>query len=102
MHELRDEAEPQLADLLVLMSPVDLILVEGFKHDAHVKIEVHRHDNGKPWLFEHDPHIAAVASDVVPDTSLAHVQLDDITGVADLVVQLAQPLEQVLDQLTQA
>jgi molybdopterin-guanine dinucleotide biosynthesis protein B len=100
MHELRDEPEPQLADLLVRMSPVDLILVEGFKHDAHVKIEVYRHDNGKPWLFERDPHIAAVASDVVPDTTLPCVSLDDIGGVAHLVQQLAQPLEKVLKQLS--
>jgi len=100
MHELRDEPEPQLADLLARMSPVDLILVEGFKHDAHVKIEVHRRDNGKSWLFEQDPHIAAVASDVAPDASLACVSLDDIGGIADLVEKLAQPLDRVLRQLS--
>ena len=100
MHELRDEAEPQLADLLVRLSPVDLILVEGFKHDAHVKIEVHRHANGKPWLFEQDPHIAAIDSDVATDASLPCVSLDDISGVADLVDKLAQPLDRVLKQLS--
>src|SRR5690606_9752522 len=99
MHELRDETEPGLADLLCRMSPVDLILVEGFKHDPHVKIEVHRHDNGKPWLYLQDPHIAAVASDVAPATTLPHVQLDDIGGIADLVDALAQPLARVLEQL---
>lgn len=99
MHELRDEAEPGLADLLCRMSPVDLILVEGFKHDPHVKIEVHRHDNGKPWLYVQDPHIAAVVSDVAPMTGLPHVQLDDISGIADLVDTLAQPIERVLEQL---
>jgi molybdopterin-guanine dinucleotide biosynthesis protein B len=41
MHELRGEPEPNLAQLLARMSPVDLVLVEGFKRDAHVKIEVH-------------------------------------------------------------
>ena len=102
MHELHDEPEPKLADLLIRMSPVDLILVEGFKRDAHVKIEVHRHENGKPWLFEQDPHIAAVASDTAPATSLNHVQLDDISSIADLVVELAQPLECVLERLNAA
>lgn len=100
MHELRDEPEPQLADLLVRMSPVDLILVEGFKHDAHVKIEVHRQENGKPWLFEQDPHIAAIASDAAPQTALPCVSLDDISAVADLVEKLAQPLDRVLEQLS--
>jgi molybdopterin-guanine dinucleotide biosynthesis protein B len=100
MHELRNEREPQLVDLLVRMSPVDLILVEGFKHDAHVKIEVHRQENGKPWLFGQDPHIAAVASDIVPETILPCVSLDDIGSIADLVQALAQPLDRVLEQLS--
>lgn len=37
MHELREEAEPSLADLLTQLSPVDLVLVEGYKRDAHLK-----------------------------------------------------------------
>ncbi|HUZ91881.1 MAG TPA: molybdopterin-guanine dinucleotide biosynthesis protein B, partial [Methylocella sp.] len=51
IHELRGAEEPSLAELLRRMSPADLILVEGFKRDAHEKIEVHRVANGKPWLY---------------------------------------------------
>ena len=40
MHELREEAEPSLVDLLQRLSPVDLVLIEGFKHEAHPKIQV--------------------------------------------------------------
>ena len=40
MHELRGAEEPSLAELLRRMSPADLILVEGYKRDAHAKIEV--------------------------------------------------------------
>ena len=35
MHELREEPEPSPADLLQHMTPVDLVLIEGFKHGAH-------------------------------------------------------------------
>ena len=42
MHELRGAAEPRLPELLAKMSPVDLVVVEGFKREPHRKIEVHR------------------------------------------------------------
>ena len=45
------------------MSPVDLLLVEGFKHHPHPKIEVHRPSLGKPLLYPDDPWVVAVASD---------------------------------------
>ena len=51
MHELRGAPEPGLAELLRRLSPVDLVIVEGFKREAHPKIEVHRAANGKPFLF---------------------------------------------------
>jgi molybdopterin-guanine dinucleotide biosynthesis protein B len=66
MHELRDEDEPHLADLLPRLSHVDLVLVEGFKHETHAKIEVHREEVGKPFLFPEDRNIIAVVSDTPP------------------------------------
>src|SRR5438067_5646291 len=42
MHELRGASEPRLAELLAKMSPVDLVVVEGFKREPHRKIEVYR------------------------------------------------------------
>ena len=42
MHELRGAGEPRLPELLAKMSPVDLVVVEGFKSEPHRKIEVHR------------------------------------------------------------
>lgn len=100
MHELRDEDEPALADLLRRMQPVDLILIEGYKRDAHAKIEVHRAVNGKPWLHPDDPTIAAIASDVPPPgCALPHASIDDTGRVADLALELARPLDEVLDLL---
>ena len=51
MHELRDEAEPTLRELVPHLSPVDLVIVEGFKTESHAKLEVHRSAVGKPLLY---------------------------------------------------
>jgi molybdopterin-guanine dinucleotide biosynthesis protein B len=97
MTELRGAPEPKLGDLLRKLDPVDLVIVEGFKRDAHPKIEVHRAANGKPWLHPDDPFIAAIASDVVPEARhLPRAHLDDIAAIADLVLAHAQALEQFL------
>jgi len=100
MHELRGATEPELGQLLGAMSPVDFILVEGFKRNAHIKIEVHRQANGKPWLYPDDPSIGAIASDVPPaDAALPRVLLDDSEAVADLVETLAWPLDLAVARL---
>ena len=61
MHELRGAPEPGLDDLLAKMSPVDLVVVEGYKAGPHRRIEVHRAANGKPLLFPEDAGIACGA-----------------------------------------
>ncbi len=102
MHELRGAKEPTLAELLLRMSPVDLVLVEGYKLEAHVKIEVHRALNAKPLLHPSDKTIAALASDAVTPASspLPHAHLDDVEAIADLALRLARPLAQTLEDLS--
>ena len=90
MTELRGAPEPGLGALLSRLSPVDLVIVEGFKRDRHPKIEVHRSANGKPWLHPDDPAVVAVAADVRPPGGvLPYVALDDIDGVAGLALRHA-------------
>jgi molybdopterin-guanine dinucleotide biosynthesis protein B len=94
MHELRGAPEPSLREHLARMSPVDLILVEGYKKESHVKIEVHRTANEKPFLHPDDPTIAAIVSDATEGlpSRLPHVHLDDIEKIASLVLELARPI----------
>src|SRR3954470_17488847 len=87
MTELRGAPEPDLRSLLGQLAPVDLVIVEGFKRDAHPKIEVHRAANGKPWLHPEDPAIIAVASDARPAAALPWAPLDDAAAIADLVLR---------------
>jgi molybdopterin-guanine dinucleotide biosynthesis protein B len=96
MHELRDETEWPLADLLRKMSPVDLLIIEGFKRDNHPKIEVHRAENGKPFLFPDDANIVAVASDAQPDTKLPLIHIDEIERIAATMIEKAVPVSDVL------
>lgn len=94
MHELRGDPEPRLADLLSRMTQVDLVLVEGFKREAHPKIEVYRSANEKPLLHPGDPHIVAVATDaLLTGLTIPCIDLDDAEAAADAVERFAAPAD---------
>ena len=87
MHELRGAREPGIEDLVRHMTPVDLLLIEGFKHHDHDKLEVFRRSVGKPLLCLEDPHVVAVASKAaVPETVLPRLELDDTAAIADFII----------------
>ena len=86
MHELRGAPEPPLEDLVVQMSPVDLLLVEGWKHHPHPKLEVHRPSLGKTLLYPHDPHIVAIASDKPIAAPIPMLPVGDAGRVADFIL----------------
>src|SRR3954447_26275063 len=97
MHELRAEPEPGLAELLARLSPVDLVIVEGFKAAAHPKIEVHRAANGKPFLFPEVPNVRAIAAySPVPDPPVPVLPLDAAGAVPAAALALAEPLAGVI------
>jgi molybdopterin-guanine dinucleotide biosynthesis protein B len=84
--------------LLGKLAPVDLVIVEGFKHGAHPKLEIYRSAVGKPPLHPDDPHIVAVASDApVPSARVPVVGLDDVDAIADLVLAHAAPIAALAD-----
>jgi molybdopterin-guanine dinucleotide biosynthesis protein B len=86
MHELREEAEPTLAQHLARFAPCDLVLVEGFKQEAIPKIEVYRAANGKAPLYPENPHIVAVATDSPVHTALPVLDVNDAEAVAAFVM----------------
>lgn len=92
MHENEGGAEPALADLLARLSPVDLVLVEGYKRDAHPKIEAHRVATGQGLIARDDATVRAVASDrrtELPGMGWhgAAFDLEDAAGVADFILR---------------
>jgi molybdopterin-guanine dinucleotide biosynthesis protein B len=86
MHEHRGAPEPDSAALIQHMTPVDLLLIEGFKRETHDKLEIYREANGKPLLAAEDPHIVAILCDgPVPPTKLPVIDLNDIGSIADFI-----------------
>jgi molybdopterin-guanine dinucleotide biosynthesis protein B len=96
MRELRGAPEPRLPELLKKMSPVDLVIVEGFKSEPHRKIEVHRAANGKAVLFPDDPGIVGIATDAELETTLPVAHLDDIPAIAAMMQRSALGIEDLL------
>ena len=82
LHEV-EGAEPTLSALLARLSPVDLVLVEGFKSNPVAKLEVHRPAIRKPALWPERPDILAVATDsALPGCDRATLPLGDADAVA--------------------
>lgn len=82
---LCETPEPSIADVLARLSASDLVLIEGYKNEPHLKIEVRASDDAKP-LAPGDPAIVAIASDVRPhDAALPWFRRDDIAAIADFI-----------------
>ena len=86
MQELRDQDEPTLPELLARLSPVDLVLIEGYKRDAHPKVEAHRAITGNALIAPDDPTIRAVASDTAVDLDRPVFDLNDTRAIADFIL----------------
>jgi molybdopterin-guanine dinucleotide biosynthesis protein B len=96
VHELRGDAELSLDALLTKLSPVDLVLVEGYKREPHPKLEVHRAGVGKPLIHPDDPAIVAIASDEpLPAVRVPVIDLHDIEGIAEFLLRRAAPIHAV-------
>jgi len=87
MHELRGVDEPTVDQLLEKLSPVDLVLIEGFKRNGHAKIEASVKP-GRPLIALGDPSIKAVAAGYDLDTVNAPViDINDIAAIADFILR---------------
>lgn len=86
MHELQGEDEYGLGDLLEKMTPVDIVIIEGFKREPHAKIECHRTASEMPLVSAKNKTIVAVASDVDVDIgALKRLDLNNVPAIADFV-----------------
>jgi molybdopterin-guanine dinucleotide biosynthesis protein B len=83
------KGEPDLKYLLTQIDShlADIVLVEGFKHEAIPKIEVYRAALNQPLLAIEDPHIIAVASDTSLAIKQQQIHLNDIDAMVGFVQQ---------------
>lgn len=86
MHELRGQPEASLEEQLAVLSPCDLVLVEGFKQTPISKIEVHRPANGKPPIWPENASVVAVATDAAIDCRLPVLNLNDPDQIAQFIL----------------
>ncbi len=92
MQECKTQREPELVDVLRFVNRdcADLVLVEGFKHTAIPKIEVHRPSVGKPLLYPNDSHVIALATDDMTLDVPAHITKLDLNqpdSIAEFILQ---------------
>jgi molybdopterin-guanine dinucleotide biosynthesis protein MobB len=88
MHENRDGKEATLDELLPMMAPVDILLIEGYKSESFPKIEVWRKEAGSEPRVHTDPTIIAVATSKPGMTFPVPVlDLNDETRVAEFIIQ---------------
>ncbi|MEM1102353.1 MAG: molybdopterin-guanine dinucleotide biosynthesis protein B [Pseudomonadota bacterium] len=87
MAELREAEEPPLETLISKMTPMDLLLIEGWKRETHPKIEAWRAETENTLIAPSDPSIRAVASDAPVETALPTFDLNDTAAIADFIAR---------------
>ena len=85
MHELRGEREPTLEEMIKLIAPCDLLLIEGYKREPLDKLEVYRSTLGEPLMFRQDPRIIAIAGDQRVAAELPQFSIDDVPAIAAFI-----------------
>ncbi|MGI9292111.1 MAG: molybdopterin-guanine dinucleotide biosynthesis protein B [Gammaproteobacteria bacterium] len=93
IRELGEEQEPGLNEVLSRMSDADLVLVEGYKHGTHPKLELRRSGIEPPELLAgQDEAIKAVVCDAATETAgLPLLDRADVSAIADFVLEHAAP-----------
>ena len=87
IHELRNQCELDLNSLLHKLSPVDLVLVEGFKQEPYLKLEAYRAENKKVPFATTGGEIIAIASNTVhPDLDLPVFDLNKTSDIATFIL----------------
>ena len=88
IRELGDQPEPPLDEFLGRIGPVDLVLIEGFKHSAQLKLEVRCSGSKEPMLAESDQNVCAIVSDApLANSSVPVLDRADVDGIADFILQ---------------
>ena len=83
------QQEPELFNELkkLDLSTIDLVLVEGFRHERNLtRIELHRPSRGKPFLHTEEENIIAVASDESLDINLPLLDINNPNEISQFVI----------------
>jgi molybdopterin-guanine dinucleotide biosynthesis protein B len=87
IHELRNESEISLDAALSKLTPVDLVLIEGYKLDKHPKLQVVRPQINSDLMTKSIPNIVAIASDQPVVSPVSVLDLNNVATIADFILQ---------------
>jgi molybdopterin-guanine dinucleotide biosynthesis adapter protein len=85
-----DTTEPEVSDLLTRMSPVDIVLLDGFRRSNYPKMEVVPAGQDHALLAPGDPMVLAITSNVPVAADVPHLALSNIGALADFVLANAR------------
>ena len=88
-------AEPGLGDILssIQTRDLDLVLVEGFKMESIPKVELHRSQMKRPYLYPEDENIIALAEEpgsAEPRRGIESLDLGNPEEIADFVMRFVK------------
>ncbi len=87
IRELDDAAEPVLQELLDHLDVVDVVLVEGYKHGTHPKLELRRAGNDHPEMAGNDAGVLAIVADyAIADAPVPVIDRRDVPAIADFIL----------------
>ena len=87
LHELRGDEQPSLDDMLGRLTPVDLVIIEGYKREPHPKIECRRVDSrSQEEIAPLDSNVVAIARDHEIASDLPNFSINDINALTDFVL----------------
>jgi molybdopterin-guanine dinucleotide biosynthesis protein B len=100
MHELRGAPSLTFEESIRLVSPCDLLLIEGFKYYPAPKMEIWRQATGQPPLYPGDEHIVALSTDtpevIKPSRPLRQFDLNQPETMLDFIQENALDAAQIL------
>jgi molybdopterin-guanine dinucleotide biosynthesis adapter protein len=77
-----------LDELLALLAPCDLVIIEGFKSEGQVpRIEVRRSGQSEPAIYPGDPNVIAVAADHAIEATLPVLDLNAPAKIAGFIAE---------------
>jgi len=91
IHEYKNN-EISLNELIKKLSPVDLILVEGWKNENILKIEIFRKNLDKPLLAKNDKNIIAIATNDI-SIKINNVKILDLNNYKEIATFIKNLLD---------
>lgn len=88
IRELDGQPQPDLSQLLSqLGGNIDLVLVEGYKHGQHPKLELRRKDLHNPELAPEDSAIKAIVCDYsIESAGVPVLDRANVPAIADFIL----------------